>query len=342
MACRIGEYDLAVEQLRRCVDRCPDNPALRLLLASTLWHADRGAHGPDAASPLPEALAECDRAVALDPDYARAYRIRAWVRQASGLAEGSKADLARLDVLMARSGPAPALYANFSLNFQPGPNGFRMPESLQSLARKILDNDPRDHGTRTNLAALFTQDDRQTEAITEFESVLKSDPGHLRARYQRALLLHRADPPEALAEYSALIANPRFEELFAEQPGAIRAYHHVATDLLKRGKLAEAMEVARRSLDQVNRSRALRNDVTLGRRMAGTHAGFSPAGETYYLIARIHAAEAAPDRDRVVDYLGRSFAADPALWDRLFMRDGRFDRLRDEICQRLGSTLIDR
>ena len=269
VASRIGEYEVEAEQLRGCIDRCPENPALRLMLAASLCYAERDTPRPLAGSPFADALAECDRAVGIDPDYARAYETRALIRHASGWDDGAKADIDRHAQLMARSGPASAKWVGFSLNFQPGPNYARRRENLQPLARKVLDDDPRDHGTRTILAALIGLADRPTEALAEYDKVLKSDPEHLLARYQRALLIHHTSPREALAEYSALIEHPRFEELFAEQPGAIRAFHYVATDLLKRGKIAEALEVARRSLAHVSRSRSLRDETILARFKAG-------------------------------------------------------------------------
>jgi serine/threonine protein kinase/Tfp pilus assembly protein PilF len=347
VAGRIGEYEVEVKQLRGCIDRYPKNPALHLLLAASLCYAEKDTPRPRAGSQFADALVECGRAVQLDPDYARAYRTRALIRHASGWDEGAKADIERHAQLMARSGPASAMNLDLSLrlNLQPGPNQASPQEALHSLARKVLDNDPRDRATRTRLAARLSLTDRPAEAFAEFDKVLESDPGHLLARYQRALLIHRSAPREALAEYSALIEHPRFEELFVEQPDAIRAFHHVATDLLKRGKIAEAREVALRALAHVSRSRLLRDQATHARQKPGVPNSFSPTGETYYLLARIHAGEAAVDRgqiDRVVDCLERAFAIDPGFRDVWFAKDVRFDGLRDDLSRRLTGVVVDR
>lgn len=345
VAGRIGEYDVEVEQLRRCVDRGRSNPALRLLLASALCYAERDAPRPEANGPFADALAECDRAVALDPDYARAYQTRAWVRRARGWDDGARADVERYTMLTTRTGPAPALglELNLGLNLPAGPNYPRSGGADRALAREILENDPRDRGARTNLGA-FLSAETPAEALAEYGKVTESDPDHLLARYQRALLVHRSASREALAEYAALIEHPRIEELFVEQPGAIRAFHYVATDLLKRGKVAEALEVARRSLAHVNRSRALREDAALASRKTGLKDGLSLKGETHYLLARIHAAEVASDRGRiaqVVDSLDRAFAIDPGF-RRWLANDVRFDGLRDELSGRLPIGPLDR
>jgi eukaryotic-like serine/threonine-protein kinase len=345
VACRIGEYQVAIEQLRGCIERSPKNPVLHLLLASSLCYAEKDTPRPHAGTPFADALAECDRAVQLDPDYARAYRTRALIRHASGWDDGAKIDIERHSQLMARSGPASPMWIGFSLNFQPGPSLAKSQEALQSLARKILDNDPRDRAARTHLAAMFFLADRPAEAFAEFEKVLESDPEHLLARYQRALLIHRSVPREALEEYSALIGHPRFEELFAEQPGAIRAFHYVATDLLKQGRVAESREVALRALAHVSRSRVLRDQATHARQNPGVQNSFSPTGETYYLLARIHAAEAITNPgqiDQVVDCLERAFAIDSGFRDVWFAKDVRFDGLRDDLSQRLTGVMIDR
>ena len=147
------------------------------------------------------------------------------------------------------------LSLRLGLKFQPGSN-FDIPETdlSESLARRILAEDPRDQGTRTTLASLIAVRKQADEAIAEFDRVLDEDPEQLRGRYQRALELTRRDPASAIAEYLSLIEHPRFEELIGEQPTALRAYHRVATDLMKRGKIAEALVIAHRSLDLVNRS----------------------------------------------------------------------------------------
>jgi hypothetical protein len=151
--------------------------------------------------------------------------------------------------------------------------------------------------------------------------------------------LHRLGDGSAIAEFTSLIDHPRFEEVFPEQPTALRAYHYVATDLLKRGKVGEALAVAHRGLEHLNRSRSFRLETILAWSVGPNKAEFSPRGETYYLLARIHAAAAETDRDRlpdVIEYLDRSFAAHERFRDVWYPNDRRFDRLRDEIRERLA------
>jgi eukaryotic-like serine/threonine-protein kinase len=345
VAGRIGEHDLAVDQLRFCVDRCPGNPALRLKLASSLCHAERGTPRALDGRPFADALVECDRAVDLDPDYAMAYQVRAWVRQTAGWTDGVRADIDRHASLTRRGGPSPSLALGLGLKFQPGANYARAPEASPSLARKILEDAPRDQATRATLGWMITLEDRPAAAIAEFDRVLDADPGHLRARYQRAGQLLGLDPASAIAELTAVIDNPRFEELLVEDPLAFRAFYHVATDLMARGKIAEALEVAGRGLVHVNRSRSLGNDAIFARQKARNQAKISPRGEIYYLLARIHAAAARTDRghvDQVVENLGLAFVKSPKFRGGWFSNDHLFDGLRAEILDRIGPSFRDR
>ena len=339
VAMRIGEFAVAAEQLRPLITRSPANPSLRLLLGSALWYAERDAPRPETARPFAAALAECDRAVELAPDYARAYQIRAQVRRFAGLDKVAADDVARHRLLMARGGPGSALSLGFSLNFQPAMSQPNPDESLLSLGRKVLENDPRDHLARINLATVGDLTNRPpAEVIPELDKVIEADPGHLLARFQRARLIYRLAPSEAIPELRKLAEHPRFEELFAEQPRAIRVFHYVATDHLKRGEIAEALRLARAALTHIGRSHLLRDEATHTSRRREVQGSFSARGETYYLLARIHAAEAEREHgrvDQVVDCLEQAFAIDPSFRGSWFASDTRFDGLRAELEARL-------
>ncbi len=344
VAFRVGEYQLAAEQLRRCTARSPENPALHLHLASALCYLEAETPGFQETALVTEALVECDRAVELDPDYAMAYHIRASVRQASGRADDAKADLSRLAALTTRGGPGSVLDLGLSLNFRPGPDHADRSPLLHADARKALAHEPRNLAARTTLAAMLLHS-QPDEALAEFDRVLEADPGHLRARYQRANLLHQLESRKGLAEFAILIEDPRFQELLVEEPQAFRAFHYLATDLLKRGQIPESLALARRSLDLINTTRTLGDARTHSSRNPGVQISYSPKGETHYLLARIHAAQAKAEAggvDLVADNLGRCFAIDSDFRDRWFARDPRFDGLRDELARRLQVGPVDR
>jgi serine/threonine protein kinase len=346
VAVRIGEFTVAAEQLRPLIARSPANPSLRLLLGSALWYAERDASRTETARPFAAALAECDRAVELAPDYARAYQVRAQIRRVAGMEKAAADDVTRHRLLMARGGPGSALSLGFNLNFGPGVNSTTPDESLLKLGRKVLENDPRDHMARINLAVLGDLAKRpRFEAIAELDRVIESDPGHLLARFERARLIYGSNPADALPEFRELTDHPRFEELFAEQPRAIRAFHYLATEHLKRGELADAFRLARASLAHVERSPMLNDKATHVSLRPGVPGSFSAKGETYYLLARIYAAEAEQDPgrvDQVVDCLEQAFAIDPSFRGVWFATDPRFNGLRGDLEGRLTEGLTDR
>ena len=350
VANRIGEYDVAAEQIRRCVDRSPENPALRLMLASTLTYAEQNAPRPAGARPFADALVECDKAVRLAPDFAIAYEVRAWVRQAAGWTDGVQNDLDRHAELTRRGGPAPALILalSFTRDRQAGPDYAKPPEAARSLARKILDESPRDPKGRMALGSMYASEHRSADAVAEFDRVLDANAEHLRARYQKAGQLFRLDPDAAIVEFTSVIGDPRFEELLTEDPFAFHSWYYVATNLMERGKITEALDVAERSLVHANRSRVLGKDVreAMLARQTPKEKGpisLSPRGQTYYLLARIHAAAAATDRghvDQVIENLRLAFARSRRFRESWFEKDRHFDGLRAELNDRLG--IVDR
>ena len=348
VACRIDEYPEAAEHLRDCVDRRPKNPALRAQLAAVLFRVEQDTP-PGRESPWPpgSALAECDKALDIDPDFSEAIFTRALIRRASGQPEGVRADIGRFALLTRARGEAPALALRMKSRFHYGANYTTPTDADHSLTRQVLAEAPRDLDTRAILGSILVAEGREKDAVEEFEKVLGSDPDHLRARYLRAIQFKRVQSPAALVEFAALIDHPRFEEVFREQPTALRAYHYVATDLLDRGRFAEALEVAGRALAHANRSRSFRSEILWAREKTANVSPLSPRGETYYLIARIHAgaASSAGDRehmDPVIDNLDRAFACSRSFREKWFATDHHFDRLRGEILARLPASPADR
>lgn len=108
------------------------------------------------------------------------------------------------------------------------------------------------------------------------DAVLREQPSHLAARYNRAVILREARRPEALAEYQAVVDDPRFEEIYRGQPGAIWAFAVIANDLVGLGRLDEARTFAERGVAESERTGLCRP-------------------EAYYALARVHSSAAPAD-----------------------------------------------
>jgi eukaryotic-like serine/threonine-protein kinase len=346
VACRINEYDEASRHLRICSGRSPGNPALHAQLASVLYFASRDMLDGFKHDPLGEALLECDRSVRLDPDFAPAYRIRAMILRATRQSESFEADVDRFAAISRRTGPASALNLRLRLMFSSGSNSQPLSDAGQSVARQILQANPDDRDTRTKLAAVLARDGRTLEAIGEYDRVLEGDPDRLEARYRRAEQLFKLDRPLAIEEFTRLIDHPRFEEIFSFLPSSLLAYHYVAINLMERGKIAEALEVAERSLVHIRRSRALSEKTLLSRDKFMKQEAFAPNGRTLYLLAQIRLAASktqgiAPDNQRehhakAIEYLGQAFAIHPKFRTVWFANDHVFEDLRDEVDSQFG------
>ncbi len=269
---RIAKYETAAKHLRVALRRRPDNPALHTHLAAMLLRAGQ----------IEEASEECDRAMALDPDFAEAYRNRAIVDDRLARSDLRRADGDRFALLTRFLGPAQAEKLN-----------------LQSFAHRMLGrrlvDDPRGEelirraaavaGADTDVRllqanALAATPSRRDEALPLLDAVLREQPNHLPARYNRAIILREAGRPEALAEYQAVVDDPRFEEIYREQPGAIWAFAVIANDLINLGRVDEALTFAERGLAESERT------------------GLRPA-DAHYALARVHSAAGLADPVRL-------------------------------------------
>ncbi len=269
--CRIALYSSASKHLRAAISRRPDNPALHTHLATALLMAGH----------LEEAAEECDRALAIEPDFAEAYRTRAIIDDRLARGALRRADGDRFALLTRFLGPAQAQkldlhsFLHEMLGHRRGGDSHR-----DRLVREIVAVDPANPEARLVEANTLAGSGRLAEAVDRLDAVLRDRPEHLLARYNRAIYLRRLGRPETLAEYEAVIADPRFEELYREQPGAIQTFWVLAEDLIGLGRLDDAVAVAERGLAESERT------------------GLYPA-ESQYCLARARAASAGTDPDRL-------------------------------------------
>ncbi|MBX6314090.1 MAG: tetratricopeptide repeat protein, partial [Isosphaeraceae bacterium] len=242
-AYRLGEYAAAVNHLEACIARRPENPTLRGQLAGCLFEVNR----------LDEALKTCDQAVLLDPDVPEVYRTRAFIRGRLGQAEGLEADLDRFALLTRVQGKVPALLARLDLMLTGGPGLGVAPVDRADLPRRILAAAPERADVRTVIAWQHCREGRWEEALAELDQALDAAPDHFRARFQRALLLHRLRPDEATNDFLTLIGDPRFEEIAGRDHRALRAFHLASEGLLRRRQVDQALDLARRGLASADR-----------------------------------------------------------------------------------------
>ncbi len=300
----IGQYTEASIHLRSASAMRPDNPALHMHLGTALLRLGR----------REEARDECDRAIAIDPDFASAYLNRSYVEH-----DLDRPDLSRKDTeRFARIAQASMRDAETRMRFQAlgydrlmNKSGHADASRGEELIRRLRLSDPSDPELLVSEALEIGLRGQAAQGIATLDSVLTDHPEHLRARYARAFLLQAIGRDDAPREYAALIEDPRFEELYREQPDALTVYHHVSHHLLKQRRFSEAIKVAETGLTQ-----ALRIHVHVP--------------DSHYAVARAIAAEAGADPLRLEIARGQLRKAVEGL-DTLrnwYFRDPYFSEMR--------------
>jgi serine/threonine protein kinase/tetratricopeptide (TPR) repeat protein len=312
---RIGPLEdaavAAADHLGHCLAQRPENPALRVQLAGLLYYQHR----------FDAALESCNKALALHPDHAEAYRTRAFIRERLGQGESSEADLNRFELLTHRLGKIPTWRLRLDWLFFPRSGRSGVPDrdlTGSDLPERLLTADPDDVDLRTALASELMNRFRFDAALGQLDQILKMNPDHLWAHYLRGKLLFKTSPTIAHGDLSYLLDHPRFEELLQETGARLRAFSYDSSALLRTGEADKAIQVARRGLEY---ARKLDNP--------------SMQGELHYALARAYAAAAKSSPDLLQQASGHLFSA--SLYDRKYLgsegfrEDPQFEGLRTEI-----------
>lgn len=235
-ACRVeGEMPQAEEDITRCIARRPANPLLHLNRAGICYALEH----------FDDALEECDRAIALAPDLADAYRNRALVRAKLGQTEGLRADIGRIATLTRFRGSLPGLMARIDAA------NAEHAHDPASLAEAAATAGPEAH------AALARSHDEQgllREALAEIDQALAVVPENMSNRLRRASLLCRLGDPAGPDAMARIVDHPHFEELLINQAAdALQACFRAVDVHLTAGRLDRAIEIGRRALAHADR-----------------------------------------------------------------------------------------
>ncbi len=308
VACRLGDFHEGAAHLARCVRRFPANPALRTQLAACFNALGK----PEAA------LEECERALALAPDFREAIRTRALILARLGQADGVRADLSRYEALSRRREPGSTWNLRLELRDFPVP-GPSSPDRERAL-REALAADPEDTWVHYELARSLKDQGRPAECVAQCDAILAIDPDNLRAQFFRANVLAESGKDEARHAFQALIDHPRFEEFLQEYAGAIGAFHKLTRLLLEQGDVSGGLAVARDGLAQAERFQTLR-------------------GESHFRLACAYALAARTDArcvDQAANHLKLASGFHRDYRDRWFPREPLFDPVRPDLVRRLA------
>ena len=192
-----GKFEEAEPHARNALDRLPDDPESRFVLADCLKNTGR--YG--------EAIDEYDRLFAFDFDFERAYHQFGYLLAQEGYFAKAKAYL----ILAAVREPenASIQYTLGTVHLRLGEYDFAV-ESLSESDRRY----PNDASTLYLLAQAKAGNGNRDEAIALFERVLALDYEPARAHFALGMLfLEQDEKPKALQHFeSALQIDPSFEE----------------------------------------------------------------------------------------------------------------------------------
>jgi serine/threonine protein kinase/tetratricopeptide (TPR) repeat protein len=241
MAHRKGNWATAIDHLRQCIARRPENSKLRTELAGCLA----------AAGDYDAALAECDRALRSSPDEAQAYGTRALIRSRLRQGDDARTDLKRYELLTRHAGRVPLWRLRLEwvrMEESTGAGALGVDESEHALAGRILAADPDDVDLRTTLAIQLQRTGRVDEALAEYNRILALEPDHLPARYARGTLLYNRQLGAGEPDLTYLIEHPRIAELVHESTAALAAFYAGSSELLYKGATDKALQVASQGL----------------------------------------------------------------------------------------------
>jgi tetratricopeptide (TPR) repeat protein len=262
-------FETAAERLAACVAQRPGNAALRRQRAGCLYPLGR----------FEEAAAECDRAIALDPDHAETYFSRVFLRLELRQIEGFLRDYERYQELSGLRPSAPPALALNGLDDAP-------PPALREPGEAVL---------HQGLGQALARAGEPDLAAAEFDSALElapDDPGTL---WRRAGVRRAQRRPGSDDDYVRIATLARSDDWTERVLNELYAYHRAVFVRVREGRPEEAIEIAERGLVVARRLR------------------LNPS-ESYYSLALASASGAATDHGLArpaFEYLRRSYAVDP-------------------------------
>lgn len=226
-------YEEAVSHLEICVKQRPRNAGIRRSYAGCLYVLKR----------YDEASAQYEIAQNLDPDHAETYLSRSFLHLDLGQLGKFEQDIRQYENLVtlrpsSSSGRPP-------LGIDPSVHELSENSDAPVQIREIASDADTLNAWYANALKLEKSGNSRL-ALDEINRVIAVDPDDLRARYLRGVILLAVNREEGDREFKKLIEHRRFESFVKRYPSLNFAYLHVSHLLIREGKAAEAVEMARK------------------------------------------------------------------------------------------------
>ena len=323
----LGAFAESAQHLERCLAIRPNNAAIRGQRAACLAWLAR----------YPEALEECDQAIAEAPDLPELYRTRAFIRAVSGQTSDLAADLQHFELLCrllprqilvqvsrtqpSELDPTPTSMLDNLLDLSSGLGLHGILASRSGLYDgdvQALVVDPGELSVRLVLASRIRNTGDRQLAASEYVKILMLDPDHIPARMFRALeALENEQLSQAQSDLEAVLNNPHLMGSLARNPSLLRSLVQASRKLLLCGRV-QAGQAWRKAMAYANALHQFR-------------------GETHYNLASAYAVSARSDSLFVplaANEIWCALVAHPLYRD-YYLLDSAFDGVRPQIDQEL-------
>jgi serine/threonine protein kinase len=349
-AYRVALYREASARLDRCLARYPRNAAILVQQAACQYRLGR----------LDEAERSCERALAIDPELAEAYRTRAFVRARRAQRLSTATDRERFAEAVGRTGRLASHELDWLTAILEDPKG-PWPGEGEDLVARFRSDSVDDAELYVLQGILHERAGRLVRAHEAYEAAVAANPEHLyarlalaTARFQWAQTLNhltrrmgratrspvpRTVPwelsPEVLEPFVRIVEHPRYEELVAQRPEAL-------------GCLSFAWHALGRADREEHAEGRMRAGLELAARLAsldpGPHAGRFLRqlrvrlhyGLARLLIQRAGASGGTDPLDRAARELRQAARLEPARVSRWLEGDASFGPRRRELLELLG------
>ncbi len=334
-AYRIGLYREARTHMERCLAQYPENAAIQAQYAACLYQL----------ADLDGAERACNVALRYDPDLAEVYRTRALIHARRLQMQSAAADRAKYAEIVGRMGRVTAQELTFLISLLEDPSsawlvqgeelfhafrsdladeaellvveGLHLENSAEPLRmmKGFLDQGLGD-------PFVVAHDDVLEQAIELFGKAVDQNPDHLVARLRMGWLTYQTKRyARGMRELTQLIEHPRFEELVAQDPDAIRCVEFAQLIELRNGRVAQAIARLKWGLGLTARI----EDIETRQRLQAS---------LQYSLARAHAQRAKHDsRSFLSAKLALEEAArlEPQLFNQWYRKDPAFDSIRERL-----------
>ncbi len=254
----LGSFAATARYLEKCLERRPGNAALRGQRAACLAWLAR----------YPEAIEECNRALAAEPDLAELFRTRAFTRLGWAQLGGLTEDIHRFEVLSRRL--PPAFWGNSPASTELALAPLQLPRiepSGRFNAESTSDEpafddplnapgaaDPDEIDARAVLADTILRSGEREVGSVELDKILLLDPDHFAARMSRALVaieMRRFD--EAARDLDLIVNHGGLFQYCLKDPTFILRFHEAARAYEFQRKPALAKAIAGKALEFADR-----------------------------------------------------------------------------------------